>query len=984
MTEEGPILPKLQAIASPLNLLPVNLKEAALDSPSFRATCVHFGDQFDAVERWLDSYVRAASRLANEVTSIESLVNAYVAAANPPAAISEAALDQDYTLLAVQRYNDGAKEFWAAIIRWMKKVESTVVDPIRNFVHNDMAQLKSIRRTLDIAQKNFDSVIQRYASQSKTKETSSLREDAFQLHEARRAYLKASMDFCVAAPQVRAALDRLLVKIFSDRWREMKNSRDALTSSFAKWTTDIDRVRGWSKEMENHERVFASELQIARKSIEEAAELKSRPPRELDAYSSSTVPYLSNSGALASPKKNPVEISLKQGWLFQRTLTGKPTRTVWIRRWFYVKDGVFGWLQQSLKFSAVEESEKIGVLLCGVRPALQEERRFCFEVKTKNSTLILQAETQAELMEWIAAFEVVKRKALENPTSSGHAGGVQGAPFAITPPVSAEFAAKSERDPAEEGTERASTLGVDALDLPRTSVDTRRPLAGEEGESSKRDAAARLIQKLDLRKGGASSSNSPAMGGIASLIAASHSALPISPKITPSLNLSTDFKKIFSSNIPISSLAPSTMANPPIPTTLSKSAIVVSAERGLSLAQTDDGNIPVGLMANVWGSSNWSYVNRLERNANTQVRNLSVSRPQSRAPSPSRSPVIPPDLKNDEPPSPPRDLPELTHVQSDPTLAQSMHRKSLSVSQDPSILRPVLVDDYPNYYPLPLKAQDAQFRMLFPNVRREDKLVLVFRATWNPSDQQEFPGRVYVTMNDIYFYSNHLGLVLITGVSMDSIVEITSAPGKDCDFLFVHLKEGVRPEGATRITVKTFLESQRLLQKRLDYLVHSHQNEELASLEETIKTMIKMEANTSDDSPLGESWDDIAADIPDSAVTKRGQDLKTSIHIDGSLDPKKIPKNATKFRLPAYPVEFTPQGFKHPYVERQYDVTAKSLFHVLVGDKSAVFPILYCQRGAQREFINLFALISANTLIRISSRSMDTARRWTPSSRDQI
>jgi guanine nucleotide exchange factor for Rho/Rac/Cdc42-like GTPase family protein/APPL family protein len=846
----------------------------------------------------------------------------------------------------------------------MKKVESQVVDPIKHFVHNDIAHLKALRRHLDVTQKNFDGVVSRYASQSKTKETSSLREDAFQLHESRRAYLKASMDFCVAAPQVRAALDRLLVKIFSERWREMKNSRDVLATSFAKWSGDIERVKGWSKEMEEHERVFATELQIARKQIEDKAEQKSRPSRELDTYSNSTVPHMGTSAPLGSPKKVPVKISERQGWLFQKTLTGKPTRAVWIRRWFYVKDGIFGWLQQSLKYSAVEESEKIGVLLCGVRPAAQEERRFCFEVKTKDSALILQAETQSDLMEWIAAFEVVKRKALENPSTSGGLFGLQGAPFAITPPVAPEFAARSEKEQIDEPLERASTLSVEPSGISRASTDVRRPVAGEEeGETSKRDTAARIIQKLDLRKGSTQPSSgaaSPALGGIASLIAASHSAMPISPVVAPTLTLTTDFRKMLSSTIPNSSLAPSTLANPPLPTLLSKSAIIVGAERGTP-AVNGETNIPVGLMANIWGSSNWSYVNRLEKiDERSQSRSLSISRPPSRAPSPNRSPTTPGKAKDDDPLASTPRIPELAHVNSDPALLTQSTLRTGSATPDPNMLKPTLLDAYPNYYPLPLKAQDAQFRMLFPNIRQDDRLVLVFRATWNPSEQQEFPGRVYVTMNDIYFYSNHLGLVLITGVSFDSITEITSAPGKDCDFLFIHLKDGVRPEGATRITVKTFLESQKLLQKRLEYLVHNHQSPTPVSLEETIKAMIRLEADGVEDSPLGESWDDIAADIPDLAIPRRVQDLKTSLHIDGSLDPKKFPKNATKFRLPAHPVEFVPQGFKYPIVERKYEITAKSLFHVLVGDKSAVFQILYCQRGAQRKYLRFCSELVAN------------------------
>lgn len=116
--------------------------------------------------------------------------------------------------------------------------------------------------------------------------------------------------------------------------------------------------------------------------------------------------------------------------------------------------------------------------------------------------------------------------------------------------------------------------------------------------------------------------------------------------------------------------------------------------------------------------------------------------------------------------------------------------------------------------------------MLFPNVSRDDKLLLVFRAAWNPNEQQEFPGRVYVTQHDIFFYSHHLGLVLISGVSMDSITEVTVAPGKDCDFIFLHLREDASSSGYTRITIKTFLEPLRLLQSRLNYLIDISQSTE--------------------------------------------------------------------------------------------------------------------------------------------------------------
>jgi VAD1 Analog of StAR-related lipid transfer domain/BAR domain of APPL family/PH domain len=858
-------------------------------------------------------------------------------------------LDHDYTILTLKRYSEGTREFWSATLKWMKKVESTVVEPIKAFLSNDLGNLRSLRRNLDQNQRNFDSLLSRYAGQSKTKEASSLREDAFQVHEARRAYLKASMDFCTSAPQIRAALDKLLVRIFSDRWREMKTSRDTLANSFLNWSNDIERIRSWSKEMEESERVFKRELQIARKQIEETAEQSVRPSRELDDYSLSTVPYLGSSApakAIGSPRKPLVEKAEKQSWLFQRLLTGKPTRTVWIRRWFYVKNGIFGWLSQGP--AGVQESEKIGVLLCGVRPAVQEERRFCFEVKTKDTSIILQAETQHDLIDWISAFELAKRKALENPAASDAiAAGAKSvdAAFAITPPVSPEFAAKTAESQAtqeEAAVERSATLGAD-LPAPgslasRSSMDvTARRATGldREGDSH----TNRIIQKLDLHRKSttgpqtSSTSASPA-GGIASLISASHQGMfPLGMIGTP-LSVSTDFKAILGSHLPQSSLAPSTLANPPAPTSLSKAAVVVTGDR--AMIPGSNGGTPGGLMANSWGTNNWGYLNRLERGE--------LDSSDSKL-SPPPSPFKPPSKEA------PVGSATVVAAERSPSTGPAGHRKTISLSSDASKIREKAgMMDYPTYYPISLRAQDAQFRMLFPQATFEERLVLVFRAAWGANDQQEFPGRIYVTTRHIYFYSNHLGLVVVTGFPLSTISEVTAATGKECDFLYVHLKEGARSDGATRITVKVFLDALRLLQRRLNYLVRNADSAQPAGLEEIMKALIKMES-AGEDSPSADSWEDVDPNTPMDAHF-RGKEFKTALRIDGTLYPdpnrKAVSRNATKFRLPASPVIYVPQGFTNPTVEKQFDITAKALFHVLAGDRSAVFQILYTESCAER------------------------------------
>ncbi|KAH8712153.1 hypothetical protein GQ44DRAFT_689312 [Phaeosphaeriaceae sp. PMI808] len=954
MAHETPSQPTLEPIESPLVLIPVVIKEAALDSPTFRATAVHFSDQIELVERWLDNYVRATSRLTSELQNVQALVDAYIQALHPPLQLSEAILDHDYTVLALKRSGEGAREFWNSTIRSMKRAESTVCDPIKAFLHNDLRMLKEARKNLDSTQRIFDGAIARYAGQVKSKEPSSLREDAFQLHEARRAYLTASMNFCVMAPQVRLTLDKVLVKVVNEQWRDMRVARETSTKAFAGWTIDVERVRGWSKEMENGERVFKRELHIARQQVEGTAEVAARPSRDLDTYAASTVPYLGSQPSTAnlpSPAKpDPAnEKAEKQGWLFQRTITGKPARTYWVRRWFFVKNGIFGWLTQATRSGAVEESEKIGVLLCGIRPAFQEERRFCFEVKTKDTTVLLQAETQNDITEWISAFEVAKRKALEDTSKDSTQGSVDAA-FSISPPVAPEFAAKTSEghgaNPSDDigSLERAETTlaipGGDGM-ATRGSFDVTRRNTGVEPASE--SSRARIMEKLDLARKSAvgpqlSGSNpSSAAGGIASLISASlasasHNIVQVGQITAPAAGL-PDTRIVTGQTLPYTSLSPATLANPPAPTNLSKAAVAVSGERGLGIGRS--GNMPGGLMANLWGSVNWGYVNPIAH----EEEPINRHRSQSGPPSPTKqSPAI----------RPVDDQPVIDSRPSTPTVAA--HRKSMSMGGPaPSPKKStVMIDEFPNYYPLALRMQDAQFRILFPTVPRAEKLVLVFRAVWNPTEQQEFPGRVYVTSKNIYFYSNHLGLVLVTGLSMSSIDEVTAAPGKDCDFLFLHFKPG-REDGATRLTVKTFLEPLKLLLRRLNFLVKYATTSEL-SLEETMKTLIKLELDDNQPSSGDDGWEDVSPDTPVDPGYG-GKNMKTSLRIDGNLfgpSGANANKNVTKFKLPSQPVLFTPTGMTQVAVEKDYDISAKGLFHILFGDKSAVFQLLYRERCALR------------------------------------
>ncbi len=86
--------------------------------------------------------MRSTSKIVYEISALESLVNGFLAQSVPPNHVSEAVLDHDYTLLALKRYNEGAREFWSYTISGMKKMEPIIVEPIRGFLQGDLRSFK--------------------------------------------------------------------------------------------------------------------------------------------------------------------------------------------------------------------------------------------------------------------------------------------------------------------------------------------------------------------------------------------------------------------------------------------------------------------------------------------------------------------------------------------------------------------------------------------------------------------------------------------------------------------------------------------------------------------------------------------------------------------------------------------------------------------------------------------------------------------------
>lgn len=446
----------------------------------------------------------------------------------------------------MRRYAESSRHFWSKTINHVRSQHSAVIEPIEKLQQNELKNYRVCRRNFEAAQVRFDNLLSKYMGLVKNKEASALREDAFQLAESRTAYIKACFELCTTISLTQSKLDICLVKTLSDPWILQPKELATADPISQRIGFEMLRLRSWVKAMQKLYKPHTKEMEKAAKDMEQATIEKWAPSRDLNSYmaANSTILHF-----VPKPLDKSQNVGQNYGWLYVKSSSNKGVRQVWVRRWIFVENGMFGWLNVSPFRTCVQESDKIGVLLCHVTPFSAEDRRFCFEIKTKDTVLFLQAETLEEMRTWLQVFEDAKRLAVESDKRS-----TISYAFQRFPPMISEF---------------ASTAG--------TSVDVE------------------LTNDKPIENQGPH--DSPALG---KCIALSKNSDAINLQASMSVNDSPDKIGVLSALGPFAAaLAPSPLLNTPMPTSMTQEAISSSSLCVLFA-------FPTAITANYWGSANWA------------------------------------------------------------------------------------------------------------------------------------------------------------------------------------------------------------------------------------------------------------------------------------------------------------------------------------------------------------------------------------------
>lgn len=420
-----------------LKLISVEFKEASVDSPAFRAHVNFFHTRMEIFEDRLQTtmafYDQKFKTAFDDFQRVgETIVS--LAFPSPVMLANGLVSNQTFTPSVISESSLEYKKFFEFLIKVVIGTSNSRSQIIIDSLSNVIEPYKSKRKTFEYFQTKYDNMLNSFQDikvANKLLDPQNIQNDAQQLHEIRKSYLTVSLDLIETMSEVKLNLEKHFLDSISvlisraHNTLSTKNPDIGLFSS-AKLKYFNDYKEWVQNAVEGYE-ALKNDIQHAKKQIFEYASNFYAPSRDINDYN---ITNLHNAVEVCKSLPVPFVCPEKSGWLHMKTTVGKDNREVWVRRWCFLQNGVFGMFLLSPSKIYVEETDKFGVFLTQVRHAMEVNRKYCFEVKIINGSgyntdishrnhgndsknnnikIIFQTETLKDLESWLNTFELSKK-----------------------------------------------------------------------------------------------------------------------------------------------------------------------------------------------------------------------------------------------------------------------------------------------------------------------------------------------------------------------------------------------------------------------------------------------------------------------------------------------------------------------------------------------------------------------------------------------
>jgi len=207
-----------EGVAAMIPVANITLEDALLDNPNFRANIRLFEGQVFFIESWLVALQRSVTLFTEEWKRLNEVTSVLNKRAEVPL-LSQGMLSSQYTIPAMKLVGGAFRTTLALKHQYITEVNDQVVKPLDDFLKTDLREFKEAKKTFDKALEKYESTLAKYNGQSRQKEPSALREEAFQLYDTRKAYIQAAMACSMLCIKFQDSLDQLVLGTVRPRLR---------------------------------------------------------------------------------------------------------------------------------------------------------------------------------------------------------------------------------------------------------------------------------------------------------------------------------------------------------------------------------------------------------------------------------------------------------------------------------------------------------------------------------------------------------------------------------------------------------------------------------------------------------------------------------------------------------------------------------------------------------------------------------------------
>lgn len=386
-----------------VRLVSVGLKEATMDSPSFRASTNFMHISIIQCSRQIQKSLSVLQRYSAIWSSFIDVSNEMEGMFIPYTRNDTHFISNDISKPCLTKFLKGNRIILDSALS-LFQISEAPFQAMKDLIEVDIQQYLELRKNFERIQNKYDIISAKFMQLPKGYDPQKTRDDALQLFEIRKQYIQVSMLLWISVKQLELKICRVSTEVPGSFWSTFSNTN---TDSGAKLAEEIGladiaesiKQLNMCAELQNESsNSLLADLNRTRINSEEGAIKMFAVSTNLQDFDPS--PF-TNQNLLDTD----TSVLEKHGWVFIKSpkLTGGKG-DIWIKRWMFIKDGVFGFLSISQDGQYVQESDKIGVLLVSVKYYPDEDRKFCFRISSQQTNLTIQVETSQELRSWLTVF----------------------------------------------------------------------------------------------------------------------------------------------------------------------------------------------------------------------------------------------------------------------------------------------------------------------------------------------------------------------------------------------------------------------------------------------------------------------------------------------------------------------------------------------------------------------------------------------------